>query len=102
MAHLANDRASPDILKVLAENRERIYLLAIDEAYSDLPEYESIDYPLIFLHAFDRDIVISDPSPGMLAAEENLLLPDSNYPHFLIHEFAHKIHAGIESAGHNI
>ena len=89
----------PDILKVLAENRERIYLLAIDEAYSDLPEYESIDYPLIFLHAFDRDIVISDPSPGMLAAEENLLLPDSNYPHFLIHEFAHKIHAGLNLLG---
>ena len=86
----------PDVLRVLAEHRRRIYLLAIDEAFSDLPEYEFADDPLIFLRASTRDVVISDPFGGMLAAEENLLRPDSSFPHFLIHEFAHIIHGGLQ------
>ena len=89
----------PDVLKALAESQDRIYLLAIDEAYSDLPEYESADHPLSFLIAFARDIVITNPVAGMLAAEENLLRPDSHFPHFLIHEFAHKIHGGLKLLG---
>ena len=89
----------PDVLKALAESQDRIYLLAIDEAYSDLPEYEFADHPLSFLIAFTRDIVITNPVPGMLAAEENLLRPDSHFPHFLIHEFAHKIHGGLKLLG---
>ena len=89
----------PDILKALAEAQDRIYLLAVDEAYSDLPEYKFADHPLSFLIAFTRDIVITNPVPGMLAAEENLLRPDSHFPHFLIHEFAHKIHGGLKLLG---
>ena len=89
----------PDVLKALAESQDRIYLLAIDEAYSDLPEYAFADHPLSFLIAFTRDIVITNPVPGMLAAEENLLRPDSHFPHFLIHEFAHKIHGGLKLLG---
>ena len=91
----------PSVLKALAESQDRIYLLAIDEAYSDLPEYAFTDHPLNFLNAFVRDIVITDPVPGMLASEEQLLRPDSHFPHFLIHEFAHKIHGGLKLLGTN-
>ena len=85
-----------DVLKALAESQDRIYLLAIDEAFSDLPEYAFADHPTSFLNAFVRDIVISDPVHGMLLSEENLLRPDSHFGHALIHEFAHKIHGGLK------
>ena len=86
----------PDVLKAIAEDRERISLLAIDEAFSDLPEYGTLfNPPLGFLAASARDIVC-DLCNSTLAAEENLLHPPSSFSHFFIHEFAHTIHGGLK------
>ena len=85
-----------DVLRVMAEDRERISLLAIDESLSDLPEYETLfNPPLRFLAAYARDVVC-DLCNSTLAAEENLLHPDNSFPHFFIHEFAHTIHGGLK------
>ena len=88
----------PDILKVQADHQERLSVLAIDESMSNLPEYERVPGNARIWIAYTRDIVCG-PCQATLAAEENLLFPDSSYPHFLIHEFAHTIHGGLRRLG---
>ena len=80
-----------DILKLLGQHRQRLAVLAIDESYGDLPEYEADDHPLKFVGAHHRDVVLSSVT---IASEENLLDPILNYS-FLIHEFTHQIHNGL-------
>ena len=84
-----------DVLKVLANHQQRLSVLSVDEALLDLPEFESFKGGTRFLGAYTRDIVCG-PCLAVTAAEENLLRPDSGFPHFLIHEFAHVIHGGLK------
>ena len=88
----------PDILRVQANHQERLSVLAIDESMANLPEYERVPETARIWVAYTRDIVCG-PCQATLAAEENLLFPDSRSPHFLIHEFAHTIHGGLKRLG---
>ena len=79
----------PDILKAIAQDRQRLSVLSINESLGDLPEFDP-NSPLGFLQAGDRDIVYGGITT---AAEEVLFCSDSDYCYsFLIHEFAHTIH----------
>ena len=81
----------PDILRVLAQDRQRLSVLSINESLGDLPEYD-LNSPLGFLVAGSRDVAWY----GATASEENLFCSDSDYCYsFLIHEFAHTIHGGL-------
>ena len=88
----------PDILRVQANHQERLSVLAIDESMANLPEYERVPEAARIWIAYTRDIVCG-PCQATLAAEENLLFPDSSFPHFLIHQFAHTIHGGLKRLG---
>ncbi len=85
----------PDVLKVLANHQQRLSVLSVDEALLDLPEFERVKGGTRFLGAYTRDIVCG-PCLAVTASEEMLLRPDSSFPHFLIHEFAHIIHHGLK------
>ena len=77
----------PDILKVMAQDRQRLSVLSVNESLGDLPEYDIGD--IGFFYADARDIAWN----GATAAEEILFCSDSDYCYsFLIHEFAHTIH----------
>ena len=82
-----------DILTNLGRYGEQLSVLAIDESWGDLPEYEAEDSPLKFVGAHHRDTVFSCCALTT-ASEENLLDPSLNYS-FLIHEFTHVIHGGL-------
>ena len=80
-----------DILKVLAQNRKRLTVLAVTESFSDTPEYDKyFNYPTKFFGAYVRDINCS--CPITLASEEHLIYPGVSA---IIHEFSHAIHAGL-------
>ncbi len=83
------------ILKNLGRHGDQLSVLAIDESWGDLPEYEADDSPLKFVGAHHRDTVFSGVTT---ASEENLLDPILNYS-FLIHEFTHVIHNGLRQFG---
>ena len=81
----------PDVLKVIAQDRQRLSVLSVNESLGDLPEYD-LNSPLGFLVAGYRDVAWY----GATASEENLFCSDSDYCYsFLIHEFAHTIHGGL-------
>ena len=81
----------PDILKALAQDRQRLSVLSIHESLGDLPEFD-ISSSVGFLEASSRDVAWY----GATAAEEVLFCSDSDYCYsFLIHEFAHAIHGGL-------
>ena len=80
----------PDILKALAQDRQRLSVLSVNESLGDLPEYD-LNSPLGFFWAGARDIVCCGNTTT--AAEEVLFCQESDYCYsFLIHEFAHTIH----------
>ena len=85
------------ILKNLGRHGDQLSVLAIDESWGDLPEYEADDSPLKFVGAHHRDTVFSCCGVTT-ASEENLLDPILNYS-FLIHEFTHVIHNGLRQFG---
>ena len=84
----------PDILKVIAQDRQRLSVLSINESLGDLPEFD-ISSSLGFLEASARDVVC-DLCAATTASEETLFCTDGDYCYsFLIHEFAHTIHGGL-------
>ena len=85
----------PDILKATAQDRQRLSVVSFDESLGDLPEYERINSGVNFFLAYARDIVCG-PCAATLASEENLLCNPCPYS-FLIHEFAHIIHHGLNT-----
>lgn len=85
----------PDILKVIVQDRQRLSVLSINESMGDLPESERINSRISFFIAHTRDTVCS-PCAATLASEENLLCNPCSYS-FLIHEFAHTIHNGLNT-----
>ena len=82
-----------DILKVIAQDTQRLSVLSINESLGDLPEFKRIkriNSRLRFFNAYARDVAWY----GATASEENLLCNPCSYS-FLIHEFAHTIHNGL-------
>ncbi len=81
-----------DILKAIAQERRRLSVLSINESLGDLPEYDH-NSPLAIFGAHTRDVAWN----GATAAEENLFWSHCDYCYsFLVHEFAHAIHGGLE------
>ena len=88
-------RHQPYILKVIAQDRQRLSVVFFDESLGDLPEYERINSRIAFMFAHMRDVVCS-PCAATLASEGTLLCNPCTYS-FLVHEFAHTLHHGLNT-----
>ena len=82
-----------DILKAIAQDRQRLPVLSINESMGNIPEFTRLDSRIRFFMAYGRDVVCS-PCKATVASEENLLCDPCSYS-FLIHEFTHTIHNGL-------
>ena len=87
-------RHRPEVLKVMAQNRIRVSIIAHDEMTSDLPEFDEHLGPPFFRDVRGRGINCPIGC-GTMAADELSVLRSNAYS-VLIHEFAHVIHRVLE------
>ncbi len=87
-------RNRPDLFGVLAKQRVRLVVMAVDQFTTDVPEHSDLR-PAEYWDRRARGLGATAARPAVSCGEENLLCyPGDPYPteNILIHEFGHAIH----------
>lgn len=89
-----------DLLSVMAKNKVRLVVMAVNERTCDVPEHSDLT-PRTYWNVRARGLGASKECPVVSCGEENLLCsPGDRYPteNIMVHEFAHAIHdTGLKS-----